>query len=58
MTKTMTKSWVHTAPLSPLRVGVIAKLRAMIENQVPLGYQDEAGFHYGVKPSNHRKSLS
>jgi hypothetical protein len=58
MTKTMTKPWVHTAPLSPLRIGVIAKLRAMIENQVPLGYQDEAGFHYGAKPANRRKALS
>jgi hypothetical protein len=58
MTKTMTKSWVQTAPLNPLRVGVIAKLRAMIENQVPLGYQDEGGFHYGVKTANHRKPLS
>ena len=58
MTKTMAKSWVHTAPLNPLRFGIIAKLRAIIENQVPLGYQDEAGFHYGVKRANHRKPLS
>lgn len=57
MTKTMIKPWVHST-LSPLRISVIAKLRAMIENQVPLGYQDEAGFHYGVKPTNRRKALS
>ena len=54
----MAKSWVHSAPVNPLRIGVIAKLRAIIENQVPLGYQDEAGFHYGVKQANHRKPLS
>jgi hypothetical protein len=29
---------------------IAAKVRAVIEAQVPLGYQDETGFHTGIKP--------
>ncbi|MGD1086568.1 MAG: hypothetical protein ABSA47_17665 [Verrucomicrobiota bacterium] len=29
---------------------IAAKVRAAIEAQVPLGYQDETGFHTGIKP--------
>ena len=31
---------------SPLRI--IAVLRATVEARVPVGYEDEAGFHYGA----------
>ena len=40
----------------PLRAGVkrfakiIAKWRAAVSFKVPVGYQDETGFHYGVQP--------
>jgi len=54
----MTKSWVHITLLNLLLVGVIAKLRAMIDNHVPLGYQDHAGFHFGVKPASDHKPLA
>ena len=27
-----------------------SKLRAAIKNLVPLGYQDETGFHFGTQP--------
>jgi hypothetical protein len=54
----MTKSWVHINALNLLVVSVIAKLRALIDNHVPLGYQDEAGFHFGVKPASDHKPLS
>ena len=30
-------------------VRIIAKLRAAIASRVPVGYEDETGFHYGVK---------
>jgi hypothetical protein len=30
-------------------VRIIAKLRAAIASQAPVGYEDETGFHYGVK---------
>lgn len=29
-----------------------AKVRAAIEAQAPVGYQDETGFHTGTKPRN------
>jgi hypothetical protein len=30
--------------------GVVAKLRRMIRIQIPVGYEDETGFHVGVEP--------
>jgi hypothetical protein len=30
---------------SPKRI--VARLRAVIETRAPVGYEDEAGFHYG-----------
>jgi hypothetical protein len=29
---------------------IVARLRAAIELNVPLGYEDETGFHIGAKP--------
>jgi hypothetical protein len=29
-------------------VRIIAKLRAAIEARMPVGYEDESGFHYGA----------
>lgn len=51
----MTKSWVHINILNLLLMGVIAKLYAMVDHHVPLGYQDEGGFHFGVKSANEQK---
>jgi hypothetical protein len=31
--------------------GIFAKLRKMIRIGIPIGYQDETGFHLGVKPA-------
>jgi hypothetical protein len=31
---------------------ITAKLHAAMENLVPVGYQDESGFHRGVKRSS------
>ena len=50
-----TRSWSSATTLKiawhevgfPVRV--IAKLRAAIEAQVPVGYEDETGFHYSRK---------
>jgi hypothetical protein len=33
-------------------VRIIAKVRAAIEARVPVGYEDETGFHYGRKSSD------
>lgn len=45
----MTKLWVQISLASLLFVSLVAKLRAAVESQVPLGYEDEKGFHFGVK---------
>ena len=29
---------------------MVAALRAEIGVRIPLGYQDETGFHYGIEP--------
>jgi hypothetical protein len=29
---------------------IAAKVRALLEAQAPIGYQDETGFHTGIKP--------
>ncbi|MDB6109349.1 MAG: hypothetical protein JWR69_1099 [Pedosphaera sp.] len=29
--------------------GILAKLQDVIEMYMPLGYEDETGFHFGVK---------
>ena len=36
--------------LLTLFAAIAAKVRATIEAQAPIGYQDETGFHTGVKP--------
>ena len=33
-------------------VRIVAKLRAAIETRVPVGYEDETGFHYSLKASD------
>ena len=33
-------------------VCIVAKLRAAIETRVPVGYEDETGFHYSLKASD------
>ncbi len=32
-----------------LLAAIAAKVRAMIDEQIPMGYQDESGFHTGTK---------
>lgn len=31
--------------------GIAAYIRAMLERQIPVGYQDENGFHMGTEPA-------
>jgi len=38
------------SPGSMLR-GIIATVRNAVRFEIPIGYQDEAGFHTGVKPA-------
>ena len=39
-----------TVGLYAVFAAIVAKVRATIEAQAPIGYQDETGFHTGVKP--------
>ena len=47
---------IHKVSILPammvlLVAAIAAKVRAMIDAQIPMGYQDEGGFHNGVKPA-------
>jgi hypothetical protein len=44
------KTWfLMTAAMNLLLIGLIAKLLDSIKNRAPVGYQDESGFHFGVR---------
>lgn len=48
------KTSLYIVFVTVLFAGILAKVRAAMEKQVPVGYQDENGFHMGVEPA--RKS--
>jgi hypothetical protein len=50
----MHKTWLQTFALTLLFGGIIAKFRSAIANLAPVGYQDESGFHLGVKHTQDR----
>jgi len=45
----MNKILLPVLTLNLLIFGLAARLREMIESKIPLGYQDQTGFHFGVK---------
>lgn len=51
----MHKTWLHAFALNLLFISIVAKLRSMFEAHVPLGYQDETGFHYGIERARNHK---
>jgi len=48
-TMTINKAWPHVNHGGFSLSGVISKLKNAIKIEIPVGYQDEAGFHYGVE---------
>ena len=44
-------SFLITAAMNIFFVGLMAKLLDSLNKHAPLGYQDEAGFHFGVRKS-------
>ncbi len=45
----MSKILLPVLTLNLLVFGLAARLRELLESKIPLGYQDETGFHFGVK---------
>ena len=45
----MSKTMLPVLTLNLLVLGLVARLREVLESKIPLGYQDETGFHFGVK---------
>lgn len=50
----MHKTWLQAVALNLLFIAIIAKLRGVVFSHVPLGYQDDSGFHYGVEQTQDR----
>jgi hypothetical protein len=48
-TVTLGKTWANTGSIGLVPSGIIAKLLNAVKMQIPIGYQDETGFHTGVK---------
>jgi len=48
---TVSKLWFVRHEVN-LPARVMAKLRAVIEARIPVGYEDETGFHYSLKASD------
>jgi hypothetical protein len=45
----MSKILLPVLTLNLLIFGLAARLREMFERNIPVGYQDQTGFHLGVK---------
>jgi len=47
---TMGKGWLHYQGVGFDFAGIVEKFRTLVKVNVPVGYQDETGFHMGVEP--------
>lgn len=48
-TMTVGKGWFHTGSTGFSAAGILARLKNAVKFEIPTGYQDESGFHTGVK---------
>ncbi len=48
-TMTINKTWFHAGSTGFFPAGIIARLKSAVKFEIPTGYQDETGFHIGVK---------
>jgi hypothetical protein len=46
---TINKVWSNTGASGFSFANVVSKLRSAVKLEIPVGYQDESGFHAGVK---------
>ena len=51
-TMTMDKAWSHVELPTISFAGIFAKLKSAVNARIPVGYQDETGFHTGRQPEN------
>jgi len=45
----MSKMLLPVLTMNLLFFALAAKLRELLESRIPVGYQDQTGFHFGVK---------
>lgn len=43
------KAWMHFEPVEKSQSGLITQFVNALKSRVTVGYQDESGFHVGVK---------
>jgi len=48
-TMTINKAWSHDGAASFSLGAIFARLKSAVKIEIPVGYQDETGFHAGVK---------
>jgi len=44
------KSSIYAVVVTMLFAAIAAKLKAVYDQHVPMGYEDEEGFHFGNEP--------
>ena len=49
---TINKAWFPAGISGFSPVGIIARLKNAVKIEIPTGYQDETGFHVGVKAAD------
>lgn len=59
MRMTITSKATTVAPIGLFTVfaALAAKVVAIFDAEVPMGYEDETGFHTGIKPRDHDTAL-
>ena len=48
-TMAVNKTWVQSGNSGFSPAGILARLKNAVKFEIPTGYQDETGFHLGVK---------
>ncbi len=51
-TMTINKPWLHAGISGFSPASLFARLKNAVKFEIPTGYQDETGFHHGVKTAD------
>jgi len=52
----MHKTSIYVGSIALLFAAIMAKLRSAMDKVVPVGYQDDSGFHIGEEPAPKRET--